>query len=149
MKTYFIYALGDPRDGELRYVGYTKDPDTRYKNHCANQTAATLMHSGKRGVVIWETELKSLNLSPVLVRLETIQAVEKPRDREAYWISSLLQRGHRLLNHQNRQGRWVGVEALSDDAFSDAMKKLELKSSWHFETVGSEVQCRLVRDKAA
>jgi len=126
MQTYFIYALGDPRDGELRYVGFTKDPDARYKNHCATQTAAMLMHNGKRGVVIWETELKSLNLSPVLVRLETIDALGKPRDREAYWINSLLKRGHQLLNHQNRQGRW-DERVISDDEFIAGMKQVEAK----------------------
>jgi|HubBroStandDraft_4_1064222.scaffolds.fasta_scaffold108066_2 hypothetical protein len=116
MQTYFIYALGDPRDGELRYVGCSINPVNR---HYAHYTANYV-----RSIHQWNDELKQLGLKPVLACLQSTEAIDMPRDLEASWITKLIQRGHRLLNQQNRRGRTPDVARLSDDEFSAAMKQV-------------------------
>ena len=33
MENVFIYALSDPRDDKIRYIGKANNPESRYKNH--------------------------------------------------------------------------------------------------------------------
>lgn len=94
MQTYFIYALGDPRDGEVRYVGCSVNPVKRCKSY-----------SSPLPMNLWCRDLKQRGLKPVLVILKTTEAPNTPRDLEAEWITGFIQRGHRLLNQQNRKGR--------------------------------------------
>lgn len=86
-----VYALGDPRDGEIRYVGYTVDLFRRLSLHRSET---------KRGhpnrVYQWLREIES----PVVVVLEH----SCPKERELVWIGRF--RG--LLNTRGYDGnaRW-------------------------------------------
>jgi hypothetical protein len=104
MRTYYIYGLGDPRDGEVRYVGCTVDLLKRHRAH----------HSTGSGNIVnsWTAELRSRKMSPVLVLLDTTEAPDTPRDLEAAWIDNFIQRGHPLLNQQNRKGRSINKSLL-------------------------------------
>src|SRR6266581_5100170 len=90
-----VYALIDPRDNTIRYVGITTDPVTRLAQHLDDA-----WKKSEKGM--WLTELKQAGLSPVLIVLETINATGDARaiarDRERYWIQTLLQSGAPLVN---------------------------------------------------
>ena len=59
MAVYSIYYLICPVDGKVRYVGKSRNPKQRYKDHVADVGDTT----GKKK---WVTKLKSLGLTPVL-----------------------------------------------------------------------------------
>jgi hypothetical protein len=77
-KQYQIYALIDPRDDTIRYVGKSEDVRYRYYQR---------LHSlgGGEQEMLWIKELKKLGLSPILQILETINAGDlkkSPENRE-------------------------------------------------------------------
>jgi predicted GIY-YIG superfamily endonuclease len=84
-----IYALIDPRDMTVRYVGKTTDPKRRLAEHTANKMSA-------RDVRPWLQELLDAGLAPVMEILDRASASEWER-AEQYWIGFYVQRG-RLLN---------------------------------------------------
>ena len=91
----YIYALTDPRDGEVHYIGVTKNVYTRLEQH-VNYTSGT---ESKRA---WINELEQEGLSPELDVLETIEAgldVDLvAQEREKHWIFEFLKSGAPLLN---------------------------------------------------
>jgi DNA-binding CsgD family transcriptional regulator len=99
MQIVFIYALHDPRSGELRYVGASANPQHRLTLHlCPSQRA----RSGEQGA--WMTELVRQNLKP------SISIIEKSdcsnwRIRERFWIAHYRTGGARLTNtHKGGEG---------------------------------------------
>jgi hypothetical protein len=90
----YIYALCDPRNDEIRYVGLTIEPKHRYRVHCR----AT--DDGPRGE--WISELSKEGLRPRLVVLETTTRAECA-NAEKWWINLLANQGHSLTN-KNRGG---------------------------------------------
>lgn len=100
----FIYALSDPRTGELRYVGKTtrslesrlrahvKDCH-RYINHCAH----------------WVLGLRKRGLKPVAEVVEACATLEDLDDAERFWIEQLRALGFRLTNLADGGGGTVGV----------------------------------------
>lgn len=57
----YIYVLIDPRTSEVRYVGQTNDPKTRYIDHCSRQPRYMVQPNNKRK---WVIELAELGLKP-------------------------------------------------------------------------------------
>lgn len=94
-KQYQIYALIDPRDQTICYVGVSNDVKRRFYEHLQ---CVGIGQQEKR----WIKELGQLGLSPLIQILETIQNTSKQREvaykRERYWINEMLRRGHLLLN---------------------------------------------------
>lgn len=94
-RQYQIYALIDPRDNAIRYVGKSEDVSYRYYQH---------LHGigGGRQEREWIRELKILKLSPTLRILETIDRVPDAHklvlERECYWIDNLTSTGCLLIN---------------------------------------------------
>lgn len=92
---YQIYALVDPRDNAICYVGKTDDVQYRYYQHVHN------MGGGKQER-LWIKELKKLGLSPLLQILETISVSDDAHivilQRERYWIDELVCAGAPLTN---------------------------------------------------
>lgn len=91
METTFIYALKDPRDGSVRYVGKSNDPVKRYAIHLCRQTGVDTQ------VKRWVQDLKAQGLRPILVIVE-----EVPRamweDKERYWIAHYRNANTELTN---------------------------------------------------
>ena len=56
--TQLIYALIDPRDNQIRYVGKTKDIKTRLKAHVNNS------QNGSVAKKVWIDELRLFGLTP-------------------------------------------------------------------------------------
>lgn len=67
-KSYKIYALIDPRDDVVRYVGITINVQVRLYGHLTNSIGGNLR------VKQWITELHQEGISPNLHILETINA---------------------------------------------------------------------------
>lgn len=94
-RQYQIYALIDPRDNTIRYIGKSDDVKYRYYQH---------LHSigGGRQERQWIRELKILELVPALRILETIDKNPNAHKlvlvRERYWIDNLISTGHPLIN---------------------------------------------------
>ncbi len=89
MIKYFIYALSDPKDSKIHYVGMSIDPKRRYFDHYHDAGATST----------WIRELIDEGLRPLLSIIEETD-VENVRDREAYWIDFYCQQGEPLENKQ-------------------------------------------------
>jgi predicted GIY-YIG superfamily endonuclease len=86
-----VYALVDP-SGEIRYVGVTKNPDSRIVGH-VHEAQRTTKNSYKLN---W---IRSVLASGQLIEARLLEEnVAKPMERECYWIKRLKTEGHRLTN---------------------------------------------------
>lgn len=76
---YSIYALIDPRDNTVRYVGLTDDVYKRFVQHiqCSGNNYAKN---------IWITELRSVNKMVIMETLEEVESRDLAEERERYWI---------------------------------------------------------------
>jgi hypothetical protein len=72
----YIYALIDPRNLEVRYIGKTIDPSNRMRAHIFPHNNV----KDKNIKMIWTEELKSLGLNPIMQILCTC----KPGESELY-----------------------------------------------------------------
>lgn len=90
--TVAIYALRDPRDGEIRYIGKAQDPDARYLQHLrpANLRATTKKNS-------WLKNLAADGLTPELEIIDWVPA-EDADAAEIHWIAWHRMGGCRLTN---------------------------------------------------
>ena len=98
-KQYHIYALVDPRDNLVRYIGITTDTKYRYRQHSRR--------GYNRSIWKWARELEHLGMFPVMHIIETINREAETSDdafkqivseREAYWIGEYLRLGASLFN---------------------------------------------------
>lgn len=88
--TDFIYTLTDPRDGAIRYVGKTDNPERRLAMHLKER-----YHSHKNH---WLQELASEGLKPIMTIIETVSEGQGWEDRERYWIAHFRAIGCPLTN---------------------------------------------------
>jgi hypothetical protein len=86
-----IYALVDPRDSMIRYVGQTVNTAVRYASF-ATATNADLQD--------WFDDLRRNGLKPHIHVLETVSFADM-YTRERYHIHRLVNEGHVLLNKIN------------------------------------------------
>jgi hypothetical protein len=89
-RCYWIYALVDPRNDEVRYIGQSLNPYKRLSEH--------LYPMDSRNKQQWIGELAVAGLKPRIGIIESAQTVDTARDSEQYWISYCLRLGARLLN---------------------------------------------------
>lgn len=78
MKPYFIYALKDPVNGNVRYVGVTTDTQRRYEEHLRG------IKQGRK-VRQWVKSLMNQRRYPDMVILEEVKE-EQWEEKEKYWI---------------------------------------------------------------
>lgn len=94
-RCYQVYALIDPRDNTIRYIGKSGDMQRRYYEHIH-------LAGGGWNEKKWVNELKDLGLSPVLQILETVDADDASYklvlQREQYWIDKLVAMGAPLID---------------------------------------------------
>lgn len=76
---YAIYALIDPRDNAVRYVGVTNDVYKRFLSHiqCSGNNLAKNL---------WITELRAANKMVIMKTLEEVEGRSHALAREYYWI---------------------------------------------------------------
>lgn len=87
-----IYVLVDPRDGLIRYVGTSQNPNTRLKEHVREI-------DGESKVKVWVKELVSAGLRPLMVIVDTVVSDEAEKT-EMEWIDHFDKFGHL---HNNRK----------------------------------------------
>jgi hypothetical protein len=87
----FIYALVDPRTDRICYVGKSKHPQVRYKEH--------LRLYGKRSTPTksWIKSLYALRLFPKLVIIESC-AEDRWEAQERHWIAKYREQEGGILN---------------------------------------------------
>lgn len=90
-KTTFIYALNDPRTGEIRYVGKADKPLTRRQIHLQHA------HKSRTHKNAWILELRKHELAPVLEVLDEVPA-DCWQDFERSYILVFRAIGVRLTN---------------------------------------------------
>lgn len=88
--TYTVYALIDPRDNNIRYIGITYDPDRRLKEHLSNDSNVL-----KRN---WVNELRQFGLTPRMHLLETGLSLSLALEREHFLIQHYFNEGRDLVN---------------------------------------------------
>ena len=82
METTFIYALIDPRNFEVRYIGKSDDPALRLRSHVyTSKEKKKNIHKAN-----WIKQLLSFGLFPIL---QIIEECDESiwEEREKYWIS--------------------------------------------------------------
>ena len=95
-----IYALIDPRNNQIRYVGKTVNPlISRLREHI--WTSRTNRSKCRRA--LWIKELCELNLKPEIALLETVNESEW-KDAERRWEKKLKKQGFALLNDKPTGG---------------------------------------------
>lgn len=92
MRPVFVYALCDPFEGDIRYVGQTVNPKKRLGRHA--YSAHTIQINPFYG---WLSGLRAASVKPVFRVLETVTD-GTARQREKRWIILLLRAGVELLN---------------------------------------------------
>lgn len=64
METVFIYALKDPRNGAVRYIGKSKNPEKRMRGHLRSKPGTHKAH--------WIMELTAIGITPLLEILDRV-----------------------------------------------------------------------------
>lgn len=90
MTTTYIYALVDPRDGAIRYVGKTVDIKIRLVQHFSDGGGAKRKHE-------WLRELRTLSLAPEVKILAEVDS-ENCFIEEKVWIKKMIADGCDLVN---------------------------------------------------
>ncbi len=102
-KVYAIYALCDPATGTARYIGISKNVQSRYKQHCT--CSGTNLQKN-----IWIQQLLQKNQQPILSVIETVRGFKAACEREKVWIHHYLDLGLPLTNwNENEQARNGGT----------------------------------------
>lgn len=92
MKNVYIYALIDPRNNHVRYIGKAKSPEDRYKNH---YNSARDKNTHKRN---WINSVRKDGLRPELLILDEV-ASDNWRFWEKFYISLYKTFGFKLVNY--------------------------------------------------
>jgi len=90
---YYIYTLSDPIDGEVKYVGKTKNLKNRFWAHNSPYSLKDSWTSKNK----WLLWLKNQELKPMIDVLDESDA-DNIDNLEIYWIGQLKQWGFKLKN---------------------------------------------------
>lgn len=99
-RLYWIYALVDPRNDEIRYVGQSLAIHQRFSEH-------TGVNAGQVKA-IWLKKLQSVGLRPKLMVFESALTLQTAVEAERYWINYCRTQGANLLNDLMRDWRNPG-----------------------------------------
>ncbi len=99
-----IYALKDPSNGEVRYVGKTNDLRVRINQHLQDRSQS---HKSR-----W---LRPLSEPPSVEVLEILDADANWPERERYWIAHYRSLGARLTNLTDGGEGWKKADGHSEE----------------------------------
>jgi hypothetical protein len=136
----YIYALVDPRDGEIRYVGKAKDLKVRLWGH--------LHEKARTHKANWIRSLLAAGLKPELRVLE--ETGDDWAERERWWIRHFRETGTQLTNYTDGGEGWSGGSHRPETIERIRQKKLGtpawnrgLKGFMAGRTVSSETRARM------
>ncbi len=92
---YTIYALVDPRDYTVHYVGQTTDVYQRFTQHINGEGSSFVKNA-------WIFELRALNRMVIMETLEQVGNYQFSLEREAYWIKHFETLSEPLTNATHR-----------------------------------------------
>lgn len=120
-RTTWVYALVDPRNSKIRYVGQTVNLTTRLRNH---------IYSPHVRVSGWIRELRDNDVRPIMVTLEETDSL-RCFAIELKWIRLLLEADAPLLNK---------LHTTADDraaAYCDNPKEMKewINDLWYYGSV--------------
>jgi hypothetical protein len=95
---YVIYALIDPTDEKVYYVGQTRSPQRRLEQHLGARH-----HQGEKGE--WLRRLKQKGAQPLIRILETVTGAQAALEKEQEWIRHFLKQQMPLCNAQAQPKR--------------------------------------------
>jgi predicted GIY-YIG superfamily endonuclease len=131
---YVIYALVDPRDNLVHYVGLTEDVYQRFQAHI-NCTGSNVAKNA------WITEMRQANVLVQMVELERAEDLGTARIREMYWIQHYQHLQHPIKNIIHNNHKFAGkVIVRSNIASRRAVKAVEASLSAKFDTLLSALQ---------
>jgi hypothetical protein len=118
----YIYKLIDPRDNEIRYIGWTIDMENRYKNHLYPSFLKEKSYKNN-----WIKSLLAINLKPIMELVEEIP-FECWEEREKFWIPYYRSIGCKLTNATDGGEGVVGKVYTTEERqrMSDAQKGKKL-----------------------
>jgi hypothetical protein len=90
-KPIYIYALVDPENGDIRYIGKSIRPEKRLQNHMNEVSNCHRSH--------WLQSLKKQGAKPDLLILEEIRGDWPWQHSERYWIARGRREGWLLTNN--------------------------------------------------
>ena len=79
---YYNYGLIDPRNGEMRYVGESKNLKQRLQRHCSPSKLKTNSHKNN-----WIKQVLATGLRPEIILLETYDTEQEALDAEVELIA--------------------------------------------------------------
>lgn len=86
----FIYALVDPRDNQIRYIGKTDNPERRLAMHMRDKD---ICHRTN-----WLKGLIAVGSKPAMTIIEEVAEGQSWEDRERHWIAHYRSLGCKLTN---------------------------------------------------
>jgi hypothetical protein len=92
----YVYALGDPRTQEIRYVGIAQDVYRRYAQHLIDPHPNDIKNA-------WMREIKNAGFLPTLILLESDISKARIYEREKHRIHHYLAQGAPLTNITHAQ----------------------------------------------
>jgi len=128
MRMNTTYALVDPRNLQVKYVGCSSNPRARLSHHCTNKSSTTVSK--------WIAELKQQDMRPEMVELESGLNYEKGRESEHFWIQYFKFLGAVLLNVRAGGDRGVHVPWVPS-TWVDYYKSRDKGSRKYFELVAN------------
>ena len=114
-----VYGLSDPKTGETRYIGITKQPKIRYADH--------LRCNDKSDKSNWIRSLKEENLKPTMFVIQTYADSKKACEAEIFFIAYFRSLGFDLTNI-SPGGNIGNFSFLKGKPLSEA-QKLKIKNS--------------------
>ena len=146
---YFIYALIDPRDKAVRYVGQTKDAYKRFLEHI-NCSSSNFAKNA------WIMELRALNKMVIMETLEEVTNLEKTLEREQYWIRHFQAGLHPVMNVHHKSisreceerapQRYYGIALSAWNAGNTSTRKLAAALSTPGNHVGKDKALQIIRE---
>jgi hypothetical protein len=131
----YIYALCDPNNNEIRYIGQTDNISRRFNDHISsslNKNSESYNTYKSR----WIRKLISNNLLPIIKIIETCNNINESNIREKYHIVKLTNEGVRLTNSHITDVTEFSLETRKKMSSAKKGKKLE-------EIVGYEKSLKL------
>lgn len=99
--TTYIYALVDPRDDRVRYVGKSIDPENRLLRHM--RSAEKNRNPYFKG---WIRQLVAVGLRPRIRRILGVPAHQTADEWERHWIAAFRWAGEKLTNIHDGGTGW-------------------------------------------
>jgi predicted GIY-YIG superfamily endonuclease len=87
---YYVYALAEPTNNEIRYVGITNNLNIRLASHLCRDEGNPKSN--------WVYELRCKGLKPIMIVLDTAENKKEGLKKESLKIIELKEKGCELLN---------------------------------------------------